>query len=184
MPIAIRLRPPLQPGDPNYDLIPARFRKGSCQVPTPTTLSIESFQGKKTFVFDRVFQDSERQEAVWEYVSGGVDSFVQGYNVSLLAYGQSGAGKSYTMGTTEPEEQKQTSTIGIVPRAAAALFEKLSPSTSKQVNGTGLRMPKRYSGLPNMSADTTASKRENKNWQLTASYVEVSTPAMLPRMLC
>ena len=109
---------------------------------------------------------------------------MQGYNVSLLAYGQSGAGKSYTMGTSEPEEQKQTYTVGIVPRAAAALFDKLSPSASKQINGSGLRMPKRYSGVPNAAADTNATKKENKNWQLTASYVEVSNPAPLPNTSC
>lgn len=141
-------------------------------MPTPTTLSVGSSQGKKTFVFDRVFPDTERQEGVWDYVSGGIDSFVQGYNVSLLAYGQSGAGKSYTMGTSEPTEQQRTGSVGIIPRAAAALFEKLAPERSKQANGTGIRMPKRYSGLPNL-ADGGAPKKEDKSWQLTATYVEV-----------
>lgn len=136
---------------------------------------MESSHGKKTFVFDRVFQDTEKQEAIWDYVSGGIDSFVQGYNVSLLAYGQSGAGKSYTMGTIEPGELIRPSAIGIIPRAAASLFEKLSPSQPKQSNGTGLRMPKRYSTLPNAPADNGAAKTEDKSWQLTATYVEVCT---------
>jgi S-adenosylhomocysteine hydrolase len=55
------------------------------------------------FVFDRVFAEETTQQGVWEYVSGSVDSFIQGYNVSILAYGQSGAGKSYTMGTDGSE---------------------------------------------------------------------------------
>ena len=70
-------------------------------------------QGKKLFLFDRVFSDQEDQEAVWDYVSESVNSFVQGYNVSLLAYGQSGAGKSYTMGTASPGAQVDPRTIGM-----------------------------------------------------------------------
>jgi len=66
---------------------------------------VQSAQGKKQFLFDRVFSDQEDQRAVWEYVSDSVDSFVQGYNVSIMAYGQSGAGKSYTMGTASPADR-------------------------------------------------------------------------------
>jgi hypothetical protein len=41
-------------------------------------------------VFDRVFPETTEQEGIWEYVSDSVDSFVEGYNVSIMAYGQSG----------------------------------------------------------------------------------------------
>ena len=68
--------------------------------------------GPKTFVFDRVFGEDIDQEGVYEYVSESVNSFVQGYNVSILAYGQSGAGKSYTMGTTGPREQGDADIMG------------------------------------------------------------------------
>lgn len=105
--LAVRVRPPLDPSDPGFDLIPHRFRGSTCHVGNPTSLTVESSQGKKLFVFDRVFSDKEEQGSVWEYVSESVNSFVQGYNVSLLAYGQSGAGKSYTMGTSGPGEQMQ-----------------------------------------------------------------------------
>lgn len=53
--------------------------------------------GRKVFVFDRVFGEEEGQEEVFDYLAESVSSFVQGYNVSVMAYGQSGAGKSYTM---------------------------------------------------------------------------------------
>lgn len=100
---AVRVRPPLQSSDPGYDLIPQRFRASTCDVSSATNLAIQSTQGKKLFVFDRVFGEETTQQGVWEYVSGSVDSFIQGYNVSILAYGQSGAGKSYTMGTADSE---------------------------------------------------------------------------------
>ena len=41
-----------------------------------------------------------------------VDAFMQGYNVSVLAYGQSGSGKSYTMGTSGPAEQGDARAMG------------------------------------------------------------------------
>ena len=111
-PTAVRVRPPLKPEDPGYDLIPARFRGSTCAVPNPTSLAIESTQGRKLFVFDRVFGEDCDQEGVWEYLNDSVNCFVQGYNVSILAYGQSGAGKSYTMGTSGPEEQADGRIMG------------------------------------------------------------------------
>lgn len=110
----VRVRPPLQPSDPGYELVPQRFRGSTCQVTTPTSLAVESAQGKKLFVFDRVFGEDVDQEGIWEYLSESVNSFVQGYNVSILAYGQSGAGKSYTMGTTGPREQADSRIMGML----------------------------------------------------------------------
>lgn len=82
------------------------------QVNTNTTLAVESPQGKKIFIFDRVFGEDTTQQSVWDYLHESVDSFLQGYNVSILAYGQSGSGKSYTMGTSGPGEQSDSSLKG------------------------------------------------------------------------
>jgi hypothetical protein len=81
-------------------------------VTSPTSLAVESPQGRKLFVFDRVWAQNVDQEGVWEYLSESINAFVQGYNVSLLAYGQSGAGKSYTMGTSGPLEQGDHQVMG------------------------------------------------------------------------
>ncbi|KAF2145510.1 uncharacterized protein K452DRAFT_305517 [Aplosporella prunicola CBS 121167] len=167
--VAVRVRPPLKANDPSYELIPQRFRGTTCQVTTQTNLTVESAQGKKLFVFDRVFGEEVDQAGIWEYLSDSVNSFVQGYNVSILAYGQSGAGKSYTMGTSGPKQQSDAQTMGVVSRAAQALFEQLTGSSKPQAPaGSGLRAPTRYStvGLPQ-------SKPADKNWQLKATYVEI-----------
>jgi kinesin family protein 4/21/27 len=82
------------------------------QVTSNTSLAIDSPQGRKLFVFDRVFGPDIAQDGIWEYVSDCVNAFLQGYNVSLLAYGQSGAGKSYTMGTSGPLEQADVDMMG------------------------------------------------------------------------
>ncbi|OCK78909.1 kinesin family protein-like protein [Lepidopterella palustris CBS 459.81] len=167
--VAVRVRPPLQHGDPGYELVPQRFRGSTVQVTTSTSLAVESAQGKKLFVFDRVFGEDVDQEGVWEYLSESVSSFIQGYNVSILAYGQSGAGKSYTMGTTGPREQADPAIMGVIPRAAAMLFEKLSPGS--RTTGSALRAPSRYSthGMALMQS----FKPADKNWQMKASYVEI-----------
>ena len=63
-------------------------------------------------MFDRVFGEDVSQEGIWDYLIESTNAFVQGYNVSMLAYGQSGAGKSYTMGTSGPAEQGDMEVMG------------------------------------------------------------------------
>ena len=108
----MRVRPPLGPSDPGYELIPQRFQKGMVHITGPTSIAVDSHQGRKMFVFDRVFGQDVNQDGVWEYLEESVGAFLQGYNVSLLAYGQSGAGKSYTMGTSGPGEQADPRIMG------------------------------------------------------------------------
>ena len=128
---------------------------------------MNSQQGKKQFIFDRVFEEDTGQQDIWDYVSDSVNSFIQGYNVSILAYGQSGSGKSYTMGTSGPQEQDDPTHMGIVPRAAQTLFEKLNAVSGGRTM-SGLRTPKRYSTNPLAQAGQT-----DKNWTLKATYVEI-----------
>lgn len=85
-------------------------------VQSNTSLAIECPQGRKLFVFDRVFGPEVDQEGVWEYLQDSVNALVTGYNVSLLAYGQSGAGKSYTMGTSGPLDQADLDGMGELAR--------------------------------------------------------------------
>ncbi|KAI5310029.1 hypothetical protein KEM55_001902, partial [Ascosphaera atra] len=191
--VAVRVRPPLKPNEPNYELIPPRFQRNIVNVTSSTSLAIDSPQGKKLFVFDRVFDEETNQKGIWDYVSDSVNSFMQGYNVSILAYGQSGAGKSHTMGTSGPGEyetealgggttDKSLFAIGIIPRAAQALFEKLDGSTvNKGVDSvharnqsTGLKTPKRYSlAAANPVPFGRKAESTHKNWQLKATYVEI-----------
>ncbi|KAJ5894302.1 hypothetical protein N7495_005993 [Penicillium taxi] len=172
---AVRVRPPLNPNDPGYELIPQRFQTSMVHVTTPTSLAVDVPQGRKLFVFDRVFPETVDQEGIWEYLSDSVSSFIQGYNVSILAYGQSGAGKSYTMGTTGPSEQDGNT--GIIPRAAQLLFEKLDgPKHSRNgsVPISGLRTPQRYSiSSASSFVKPNAEKEKEKTWQLKATYVEI-----------
>ncbi|RDW66085.1 hypothetical protein BP6252_09720 [Coleophoma cylindrospora] len=168
--VVVRVRPPLMASDPGFDLIPQRFQRSMVQVTPPTGLAIDSPQGKKHFVFDRVFGEEINQEGLWEYLVESTNAFVQGYNVSMLAYGQSGAGKSYTMGTSGPIDQDDLESMGVIPRAATALFEKLEgPRPSNRNSMSGLRTPMRYS----MQPPSMMGKPAEKDWTLKASYVEI-----------
>ncbi|KAI2625519.1 hypothetical protein GGS21DRAFT_306053 [Xylaria nigripes] len=169
--VAVRVRPPLKPTDPGFDLIPQRFQRSMVQTTSDTSISIESPQGKKVFVFDRVFGPDIGQDGIWAYLNESINAFLQGYNVSLLAYGQSGAGKSYTMGTAGPSEEGDLDSLGVIPRAATELFEKLEgsppPRNSNRNSMSQLRTPARY------SMQVPASKAADRNWQLKATYVEI-----------
>lgn len=108
----MRIRPPLRPSDPGFELVPQRFQRSMVHATSPTSLTVDTTQGRKLFVFDRVFGEDVDQSGIWEYLSDSVNSFTQGYNVSVLAYGQSGSGKSYTMGTSDPAEQNDAGSMG------------------------------------------------------------------------
>jgi hypothetical protein len=159
-------------------------------VTSPTSLAVDVPQGRKLFVFDRVFPETVDQEGIWDYLSDSVNSFTQGYNVSILAYGQSGAGKSYTMGTSSPHDQNDPHAmgrflflgssfvlkrdliivLGIIPRAAQLLFDKLDGPQHNGTQSSGLRTPARYSIASPQGMNKTPGDR---NWHMAATYVEV-----------
>ncbi|KAG9252394.1 uncharacterized protein F5Z01DRAFT_226535 [Emericellopsis atlantica] len=169
--VAVRVRPPLKPEDPGYELIPQRFQRSMVQTTSSTSLAIDSPQGRKLFVFDRVFESDVMQEGIWEYLSDSIDAFTRGYNVSVLAYGQSGAGKSYTMGTSGPGEQLDEEMMGVVPRAARALFEKLDVPTGSAPSKASKRSS--LSHLKSRGAYGAQNALGDRNWSLKATYVEI-----------
>uniref|UniRef100_H2ZR59 Kinesin motor domain-containing protein n=1 Tax=Ciona savignyi TaxID=51511 RepID=H2ZR59_CIOSA len=71
------------------------------------------------YTFDRVFGDTSSQEEIFTDVALLVQSALDGYNVCIFAYGQTGAGKTYTM-----EGQGDGVEMGIIPRAMKLIFQK------------------------------------------------------------
>ncbi|GMY20620.1 kinesin-like protein KIN-1 [Fagus crenata] len=77
------------------------------------------------FSFDRVFYEKSEQVEVYEFLALPiVRDAVNGINGTIITYGQTGAGKTYSMegpGILECGEQKK----GILPRVVDGLFEHI-----------------------------------------------------------
>ncbi|XP_073429627.1 kinesin-like protein KIF21A isoform X8 [Dendrobates tinctorius] len=114
--VALRIRPQL-----------AKEKIEGCHICTSVTPGEpQVFLGKdKAFTFDYVFDIDSRQDAIYmECTEKLIEGCFEGYNATVFAYGQTGAGKTYTMGTgfdvniTEEEH-------GIIPRAVKHLFRRI-----------------------------------------------------------
>ncbi|XP_074173202.1 kinesin-like protein KIF21B isoform X1 [Rhinolophus sinicus] len=111
--VAVRIRPQL-----------SKEKIEGCHICTSVTPGEpQVLLGKdKAFTYDFVFDLDTWQEQIYTTcVSRLIEGCFQGYNATVLAYGQTGAGKTYTMGTgfdTAMAEEEQ----GIIPRAIAHLF--------------------------------------------------------------
>ncbi|XP_042695443.1 kinesin-like protein KIFC3 isoform X3 [Centrocercus urophasianus] len=76
-------------------------------------------KGKQvSFELDKVFPPQASQEEVFQEVQALVTSCIDGYNVCIFAYGQTGAGKTYTMEGTSTNP-------GINQRALQLLFSEV-----------------------------------------------------------
>ncbi|CAM6083934.1 unnamed protein product [Calypogeia fissa] len=78
---------------------------------------------EKQFEFDRVYAPHVGQEEIFNDVQPTIQSALDGNNVSIFAYGQSGAGKTYTLEGTSGDP-------GIILRAVEELFHLSSADAS------------------------------------------------------
>ncbi|KAJ4968639.1 hypothetical protein NE237_015340 [Protea cynaroides] len=82
---------------------------------------------RKEYDFDKVFTQETSQEDVFVEVEPIIRSALDGHNVCILAYGQTGTGKTFTMEGTNDQ-------LGIVPRALEELFRQASQDSSASFN--------------------------------------------------
>nr|XP_060644092.1 kinesin-like protein KIFC3 isoform X1 [Anolis sagrei ordinatus] len=81
-------------------------------------------KGKEvSFELDKVFPPEATQEDVFREVQALITSCIDGYNVCIFAYGQTGAGKTYTMEGTRENP-------GINQRALQLLFSEVQAKAS------------------------------------------------------
>ncbi|XP_060268757.1 kinesin-like protein KIF21A isoform X40 [Ovis aries] len=114
--VAVRIRPQL-----------AKERIEGCHICTSVTPGEpQVFLGKdKAFTFDYVFDiDSQQEQIYTQCIEKLIEGCFEGYNATVFAYGQTGAGKTYTMGTgfdVNIIEEEQ----GIISRAVKHLFKSI-----------------------------------------------------------
>lgn len=80
-----------------------------------------------TYEFDEVLTESASQKRVYEVVAKPVvESVLDGYNGTVLAYGQTGTGKTYTLGQLGEEDVADR---GIMVRSMEDILAEISPET-------------------------------------------------------
>ena len=93
-----------------------------CVFTSPTSLQFNSTREKNVYRynFDRIFPPSSTQEDIYSFgVKEIIDSVLNGYNGTVLAYGQTSSGKTYTM----QGEMETPHTQGIIPRMITHVFK-------------------------------------------------------------
>uniref|UniRef100_A0A7S4VFH4 Kinesin motor domain-containing protein n=1 Tax=Alexandrium monilatum TaxID=311494 RepID=A0A7S4VFH4_9DINO len=76
--------------------------------------------GGQTFLFDKVFGPEASQASVYSCVEHIVQGVLSGINGAVLCYGQTSAGKTFTM--EGPPSCCDSELYGVIPRALATLF--------------------------------------------------------------
>ncbi|KAJ8948815.1 hypothetical protein NQ318_013467 [Aromia moschata] len=110
--VSLRIRPTL-----NQD------RTSSClQVISKQPPILLVLDRSQTYHLDKIFTEEVDQQTVYnETVKPLVECVKKGYNSTVFAYGQTGTGKTYTMGTSSHLESDED--LGLVPRTLDQFFE-------------------------------------------------------------
>jgi len=72
--------------------------------------------------FDKVFNPTHTQGAIFGEISQLVQSALDGYKVCIFAYGQTGSGKTYTMEGPDTSLSGLHENSGMIPRSVAQIF--------------------------------------------------------------
>jgi len=134
--VSVRLRPPLE-----VEVLPSATQ-GACDVADAVYVDAERGEvfvnADRAFRFDRVLGHKSSQTDVFDRCVRPllVRAVEEGRAVSVLAYGQTGTGKTYTMGTeataaaaavslASPLANSDLDTRGMIPRSLGHIFELL-----------------------------------------------------------
>eukprot|EP00927_Polykrikos_kofoidii_P040026 TRINITY_DN34298_c0_g1_i1.p1 TRINITY_DN34298_c0_g1~~TRINITY_DN34298_c0_g1_i1.p1 ORF type:complete len:1223 (+),score=209.12 TRINITY_DN34298_c0_g1_i1:97-3765(+) len=105
-----------------------------CRVEGPQRVALRKPPGDKRhdFQFDRVFPPEAEQRCIYEEVQPLLPGILEGLHVCVFAYGQTGAGKTYTLaGGTSPKER------GIQDLAVCDLL-RLADARTREAGGAAV----------------------------------------------
>ncbi|KAJ7024324.1 kinesin domain-containing protein [Mycena alexandri] len=146
--VALRIRPPT---NQDQSSIPARFQRSVIHATSSTSVSVDAGSGpntagpvpaasaasaaaaakKQSFSFDRVHGPPTTQHEMFTTTALPLISrFVEGFNCTILAYGQTSSGKTHTMTGVDLDQDPSdpSNGMGIIPRAVSTIF-----SSAKQL---------------------------------------------------
>ncbi|KAG1668504.1 hypothetical protein FOA52_012098, partial [Chlamydomonas sp. UWO 241] len=116
--VVLRVRPPLSADETAQEQGPLAIDADKHSVLLDRSIGAVANMPSE-FKFDQVLHPGASQSDVFNAgVRDVVDEVLKGYNGTVMAYGQTSAGKTYTLGNNEPHA------IGMIPRCAAEIFAK------------------------------------------------------------
>ncbi|EER89151.1 hypothetical protein BDA96_10G031600 [Sorghum bicolor] len=122
--VAVRLRPR------NAEELAADADFGDCVELQPELKRLKLRKNNwesETYEFDEVLTEFSSQKRVYEVVAKPVvESVMEGYNGTVMAYGQTGTGKTFTLGRLGEED---TAARGIMVRAMEDILADITPGT-------------------------------------------------------
>ncbi|TFK30051.1 kinesin [Coprinopsis marcescibilis] len=139
--VALRIRPPTSQDSTS---IPARFQRSVIQATSNTSVSVEGPSSalasaggpaaaaaasakKQSFTFDQVHGPPTTQYEMFETTAKPlITRFTEGFNCTILAYGQTSSGKTFTMTGVDldADPSDPSNNMGIVPRAVSNIFSR------------------------------------------------------------
>lgn len=141
--LALRIRPTTSQ---DASSIPARFQRTVIHAAGPTAVAVDATSAapsgagaaqtgsaatatgkKQTFSFDQVHPPSITQHALFTSTAEPlVARFVEGFNCTILAYGQTSSGKTFTMTgiDLDADPSDPSNGMGIIPRAVSTIFQR------------------------------------------------------------
>ncbi|RLN59278.1 hypothetical protein BBJ28_00013436 [Nothophytophthora sp. Chile5] len=127
--VVVRIRPlsTKEQQDGRAYIVQANKEQGEISLANPEA---DAREPPKKFTFDAAIPpESSQQDVYAKAATDIVESVVHGFNGTIFAYGQTGAGKSHTMeGYSEPPEEK-----GIIPNSFSHIFDRIAAEAdSKQ----------------------------------------------------
>ncbi|KAF5388989.1 hypothetical protein D9757_005088 [Collybiopsis confluens] len=141
--VALRIRPPTNQDSTS---IPARFQRTVIHANSSTSVSVEATSStpaasgaaavasataagpgakKQLFSFDQVHDPSTTQHTLFSSTALPlVSRFLEGFNCTILAYGQTSSGKTFTMTGIDLDANPSdpNNGMGIIPRAVSTIF--------------------------------------------------------------
>ncbi|KAF4128893.1 Kinesin motor domain [Phytophthora infestans] len=124
--VMVRIRPMSgkEVQDGRLEATTANFDRAEVSILNPVAASSEP---PKSFTFDAAFGAKSTQQQVYDTAATEiVEAVMEGYNGTIFAYGQTGAGKSHTM-------EGYGDQPGIIPNSFKHVFDKVAISKNKRI---------------------------------------------------
>ncbi|CEG49157.1 kinesin-like protein [Plasmopara halstedii] len=126
--VCVRIRPlsTKEVQDGRTYIVNANPTQGEISLANPEA---DAREPPKKFTFDAAIPPECSQRDVYvQAATNIVDSVVNGFNGTIFAYGQTGAGKSHTMeGFSDPPEAK-----GIIPNSFSHIFDRIATESNNK----------------------------------------------------